>query len=127
MTAPSKLRVTCSARPDSAKRMRHALAAFLDALEVDSDHCDDVLTATGEALANAIEHAYDGGGSRGTVALEADLAETELSVNVTDRGHFIERELRPDRGFGLRIIRSIAESVDISTQDGTRIRMTFSM
>jgi anti-sigma regulatory factor (Ser/Thr protein kinase) len=125
MSAGSKLRVTCAARPDSAKRMRHALAAFLDALEVDADHCDDVLTATGEALANAIEHAYDGSGNRGTIALEADLAETELSVNVIDRGQFIERDLRPDRGFGLRIIHSIAESVDISTQDGTRIHMTF--
>jgi serine/threonine-protein kinase RsbW len=123
----SELRITCTARPDSAKRMRHALAAFLQVLEVNSEACDDVLTATGEALANAIEHAYDGDGSLGIVALEADFGEAKLSVNVIDRGNFIERDLRPGRGFGLRIIHSIAQSVDISTDEGTQIRMTFAM
>lgn len=122
----SELRITCAARPDSAKRMRHALAAFLQVLEVDSEACDDVLTATGEALANAIEHAYDSS-EPGVIALEADFAEAQLAVNVIDRGSFIERDLRPGRGFGLRIIHSIAKSVDISTDQGTQIRMIFAM
>ena len=122
----SELRITCLARPDSAKRMRHALAAFLEVLEVDTEACDDVLTATGEALANAIEHAYHIN-APGLIALEADYAEAQLAINVIDRGSFIERDLRPGRGFGLRIIRSIAQSVDIQTQDGTQIRMIFSI
>ena len=122
----SELRITCAARPDSAKRMRHALAAFLEVLEVSAEACDDVLTATGEALANAIEHAYETS-DPGMIALEADFAEEQLSVNVIDRGSFIERDLRPGRGFGLRIIHSIAKSVDIKTDQGTHIRMTFAM
>ena len=121
----SELRLTCPAQPDVAKRMRHALAAFLDVLRVDSETSDDVLTAIGEALANAIEHAYEGEPAPGLIGLTAALQDADLLIDVVDRGNFIERDLRVDRGFGLRIIRSIARTVDIKIEDGTRIHMVF--
>lgn len=123
----SKLRVSCLAHPTAAKRLRHALAAFLSVLEIEPEVTEDILMATGEALANAIEHAYDGV-TPGIVTLAAAFdEELRLVLDVSDTGQFIERDERPGRGFGLRIIRSIASSVDISKDAGTSIHMIFDL
>jgi anti-sigma regulatory factor (Ser/Thr protein kinase) len=105
--------------------MRHALAAFLKALDVEPDLIEDILMAVGEALANAMEHAY-GGDPAGIVELFADIGpEGQLTVDVCDEGRFIEREPRAGRGFGLRIVRNVARAVSIEFDGGTRIRMQF--
>jgi serine/threonine-protein kinase RsbW len=125
MLGTSHLRLNCPARPESAKPIRHAVAAFLAVFELDPDFADGVLTATGEALANAIEHAYAG---RDPADIELHAAyedRVKLSVDVYDRGHFIERDRQPNRGFGIRIVRAIADDVRIDTDGGTRIHMEF--
>jgi serine/threonine-protein kinase RsbW len=125
MLGTSHLRLNCLAKPESAKPIRHAVAAFLAVFELDPDFADDVLTATGEALANAIEHAYAG---RDPAEVELHAAyedHVKLSVDVYDRGHFIERDRQPNRGFGIRIVRAIADDVRIETDGGTRIHMEF--
>ncbi len=122
----SELRLHCPARTEHVKLVRHALAAFLLALEYDPDALEDVTTAAGEAIANAVEHAYGGAvGSGAGVELFARLQAGDLFVDVIDRGSFVAREPLPGRGFGLRIIRAIARHVSIDTEDGTRVRMTF--
>ena len=61
MTGHSELRINCIARREAARPIRHAVAAFLTASgKVDREVQDDILTAVGEALANAVEHAYEG-------------------------------------------------------------------
>jgi serine/threonine-protein kinase RsbW len=125
MLGTSHLRLNCLARPESAKPIRHAVAAFLAVFELDPDFADDVLTATGEALANAIEHAYAG---RDPADIEVHAAyedQVKLSVDVWDRGDFIERERQPNRGFGIRIVQAIASDVRIETNGGTRVHMEF--
>ena len=105
--------------------MRHALSAFLTTLEVDEDSIEDILMAVGEALANAVEHAYDGDAT-GIVELHARVDDAErLSVDVNDDGRFIERAPRAGRGFGLRIVKTIARSVSVEIDNGTRVRMVF--
>ena len=97
----------------------------MKAAQVDEDTIDDIVTAVGEALANAIEHAYSQGRD-GVVELYARLDEPGIAeVQVCDEGTFIEREQRQGRGFGLRIVRQIARSVSIDTTNGTTIRMLF--
>jgi anti-sigma regulatory factor (Ser/Thr protein kinase) len=90
---------------------------------------DDVITAAGEALANAVEHAYAGASEETQRILEL-LARVDqsgtLSVDVSDRGSFIAREPLPGRGFGLRIIAAVAGQISIETSEGTRVRMQFS-
>jgi hypothetical protein len=54
--------------------------------------------------------------------LESDRT---LLVDVFDRGRFIERDERPGRGFGLRIVSAIAETVSLRTDGGTHVRMAF--
>jgi serine/threonine-protein kinase RsbW len=128
VTRPSQLYLRCEASPDRAMPLRHALGAFLAAVEVDRAHVDDVLTAVGEALANVIEHAYK---RHGVSAAEMELLAhaddaSALRVDVVDYGCFVKRPPQPNRGFGLRIVRAIAREVSIdATERGTRVRMLF--
>lgn len=126
MTGGSELRLNCLASPSAAGPMRHALSSFLGALDIGGDAGDDILTAVGEALANAVEHAYDVVGQPRDVELHARLEDAvTLAVEVYDRGTFIDRPARAGRGFGLRIVRAIARDVTVETDGGTRVRMIF--
>jgi anti-sigma regulatory factor (Ser/Thr protein kinase) len=122
----SELRINRVARPESARPMRHAMAAFLAASgRVDDDTSDDILTAVGEALANAMEHAYDDGAENDVELLARVVDATTLAVDVFDRGTFRKREPLPNRGFGLRIVEAIAQNVTIDMDRGTHVRMIF--
>jgi serine/threonine-protein kinase RsbW len=105
--------------------MRHALRSFLEALELSPETVDDVLTAVGEVLANAVEHAYSDGAA-GSVELYAHAeGSTTLEIDVRDSGTYIERSARAGRGFGLRIARAIARSVEIDRARGTHVHLSF--
>ncbi|MBV8118277.1 MAG: ATP-binding protein [Candidatus Eremiobacteraeota bacterium] len=107
--------------------MRHALAAFLAALNVPERVALDVVTAVGEALANSVEHAYRDC-PVGEVKILARLENGGiLVVEVVDRGTFAAPKRRPNRGFGLRIVRSVAQNVRLETACGTSIRMRFNL
>jgi anti-sigma regulatory factor (Ser/Thr protein kinase) len=126
----SELRLHCVARPQRAKTLRHALGAFLTALDINAEIAVDVLTAVGEALANVIEHAYEDAGRAlpGEIELVAQAGDPPgtLCIDVFDRGRFIQPRVRPGRGFGLRIVRAIARDVSIDASDvGTHVRMLF--
>ncbi len=128
MAAPSELRLHCPAQSRYVARVRHALAAFLQALEFEGQLLEDVTTAAGEALANTVEHAYTRSAmvAQRYLELRARLdSKGSLSVDICDGGSFIQRRPTPGRGFGLRIIRSIAEQLTIDTSAGTRLHMTF--
>jgi serine/threonine-protein kinase RsbW len=103
------------------------LGAFLAAVDVDVARVEDVLTAVGEALANVVEHAYAQSGAS-VMELLAQTDDAALWIDVVDYGHFLERPPRPNRGFGLRIVRAIAREVSIDvTESGTRVRMLFDL
>jgi anti-sigma regulatory factor (Ser/Thr protein kinase) len=128
MTGHCELRINCIARREAARPIRHAVAAFLAASgKVDRDVRDDILTAVGEALANAVEHAYEGVEAN-EVELFARLESSDtLAVDVFDRGTFISRGPRPNRGFGMRIVEAIAQAVTVNVEDGTHVRMIFTI
>jgi anti-sigma regulatory factor (Ser/Thr protein kinase) len=128
MMGYSELRLNCIARRDVARPMRHAMAAFLAASgQIDRESSDDILTAVGEALANAVEHAYEGV-AENEVELFAHLDhDNTLAVDVFDRGVFIERAPRAGRGFGLRIVEAIAKTVSVNVDNGTHVHMTFAV
>lgn len=129
MSGPSELRLHCPAQPRYVPPIRHALAAFLEVLGFERREQDDVITAAGEALANAVEHAYAEASDETQRILEF-LARLDhsgtLCVDVSDRGSFIVRDPLPGRGFGLRIIAAVAGQTSIETTGGTRVRMQFS-
>jgi serine/threonine-protein kinase RsbW len=127
-TGSPELRLRCPAQSQYVAPVRHALAAFLQALEFERQQLEDVTTAAGEALANIIEHAYANvlPAEDHYLELHAKVSrQGRLSLDVSDSGSFIPRRPLPGRGFGLRIIRAIAAQLEIDTSAGTRVRMIF--
>jgi anti-sigma regulatory factor (Ser/Thr protein kinase) len=123
-----ELRLRCPAQSRHVAQVRHALEAFLQALQFDRDFLDDVTTAAGEALANVVEHAYARSAAHDMRSFELRarvLRGGKLAIDVSDDGSFIDRTPLPGRGFGLRIIRAVAGKLTIDTAEGTRLRMTF--
>jgi anti-sigma regulatory factor (Ser/Thr protein kinase) len=129
MNGVSELRVFQEAQTRSVAPLRHALFGFCEALRLRGDAVDDIVTAAGEALANAVEHAYENQPTQSqppTIELHARFDRGDLALDIVDRGKFVVREPLPWRGFGLRIMRAIAQQMTVDTSDGTRVRMHFS-
>jgi serine/threonine-protein kinase RsbW len=121
----SGIRLRRIAEREAAREFRHALAAFLEAIGVEQRLIEDIVVAVGEALANAVEHAYPPTGP-GEVELAARQTDDRtLVVDVVDHGTFKKRERAPGRGFGLRIAEAIARELTITTSSGTRVQMIF--
>ncbi len=128
MPRASQLHLHCPAQSQYVAPVRHALTAFLEALEFERQSLEDITTAAGEALANIVEHAYVKGACPAECYFDLRASVNRrgrLCLDVCDGGLFLERAPLPGRGFGLRIIRAIAGELTIDTSSGTRVRMTF--
>lgn len=127
MNFHAELRLERMAHVDAPRPLRHLLAALLEALGVEQTRRADVVLAVGEALSNAVEHAY-AGTDTGTVAMSARSADGSLVVEVADNGNYIDRDGgTPGRGFGMRIVRAVAQDVTVQRNAGTRVAMTFDL
>ena len=72
--------------PDSLAPIRYLLRRWLLARGATEDEAFDVIVASQEACANAIEHAY--GPGRAEFAVDASYADGRVTVTVADRGHW---------------------------------------
>ena len=109
------------ATPKSAQRMRLAARRFVSGSRFDPDRAFDVVLAVGEAVNNAVLHAY--GSGSGSVQLALRRQTDRLIVEVRDEGRWREPESQ-DRLHGLGIIERLADSVDISrTAQGTLVHV----
>jgi anti-anti-sigma regulatory factor len=106
--------------------------AWATAAGLTLDTTEDLQLALGEALANAVEHAYTGGGAGECEYRVARAADGSLDVEVTDTGRW--RPPPADRGFrgrGLELISVLARDVEIvhgadaPAGSGTRVRFRF--
>ncbi|MEZ5102011.1 MAG: SpoIIE family protein phosphatase [Thermoleophilia bacterium] len=113
--APSPLEIRLPAAPGSLGDARRCLERWLHGLGVHDVAAFDVLTATGEALANAIEHAAQPAGI--DVRLDARVDGGELVVTIADDGRW--RPPAPDglRGFGLGLMRALADDMSVEAGD----------
>lgn len=101
--------------------VRHFSEPHVDAL----DRRFDIVTAVGEAIANAIEHGTHGDGN--VIEIDADAAGCGVVVEVRNRGHWRSFTPSIDRGRGLHIMRSCATKLEIaSAQNETCVKLTFS-
>ena len=83
----------------------------------------DIVLATWEACANAVEHPQGANGPA-SFAIRAELEDSTVLVTVSDPGSWLTEAERPDRGLGLHLIRSVMSSVEIdSGEGGTRVRL----
>jgi anti-sigma regulatory factor (Ser/Thr protein kinase) len=107
----------------SVATARRAVRSFAAGLEVD---LDGIALAVSEAVSNAVAHAYPAS-APGVVELSAAASPFELTVTVRDRGCGLGGvNRRPGAGFGLTIIRRVAQHVELAdTRDGVALTMGF--
>lgn len=121
--APKPLVLDLPSTPRSLDLMRDALRVWLEHAPVTKAESHDVVLATWEACANAIEHP-DRPEDPASFAVRAELDDSTVLVTIRDSGGWLAEVERPDRGLGLRLIRSVMSSVEIDSGDGgTRVRL----
>ena len=92
--------------------VRRSLSRWLESIELDEDTRFGVLTAVGEAIANAVEHAY-GTETPGIACVDATCESGELEIKIEDRGKWRPAQKRDERGRGLPMMRALMDGVEI--------------
>jgi anti-sigma regulatory factor (Ser/Thr protein kinase) len=109
-----------AARIESMDLVRDAMRSWLGGAPLERSAAEDVVLATWEACANAIEHAVDAADD--IVTLRAELGKDRIRVVVNDSGRWSPPAERANRGLGLRLIRALMSSLDIvESETGTTI------
>jgi anti-sigma regulatory factor (Ser/Thr protein kinase) len=82
----------------------------------------DLVLATWEASANAIEHAH--APVEEFVEIFAEIDDAFVRIRVKDSGTWAPQSERSDRGLGLQVMRAAVTTVSIdSKEDGTSVRI----
>ena len=126
------LAVTYPAIASSAPEMRRRLTAFLKTIGFPAWEAGNVQLAAGEALANAIQHAYCGVAQPGLVTLRAASSGGRLRVEVRDHGVWRQkrRETGPallaENGRGITLMHALCNEAIVERDGaGTRVRLMF--
>jgi anti-anti-sigma factor len=132
---PPPLHERLPADPARLRGVRRTVTAWALAAGLPEDGIDDLQLALGEALANAVEHAYAGNGGGGGCEYRLErTADGSIDVCVRDEG--VWRPAPADRGHrgrGLELISALATEVEVArtTDDsgvagsGTTVRFRF--
>jgi len=122
---PAPLDVLFSAESEQLASVRATLRGWLRSCDVDARTAQDVLVATGEAIANAIEHGHrDRPGQQ--VRLRAVSTANQLRLTVTDSGRWQATPPgdRGLRGHGIGLMRALMQHVTIEPgPSGTTVDM----
>ncbi len=117
-----RLEVLAEAR--EIRRARQAVGAWATQIGLPPATVADLVLATHEALANAVDHAYPA--AAGAVSVTADCTDGEVLVVVRDHGAWRPPRSVNGRGRGLLLIRHLADHVELSHDNtGTTVRMTW--
>jgi serine/threonine-protein kinase RsbW len=129
----SRLRLCLSARPDEVPFARAAITRLCEHLGIQGEQAQNIRLAVTEACSNCVLHAYDENTAEGTYVLEARVDHDALRVSVCDSGvgmHQAHANIHPGLGYGLRLIKTLADSTEISSPrpgGGTRLVMRFAI
>jgi anti-sigma regulatory factor (Ser/Thr protein kinase) len=118
------LELVSPARPAELSGLRAAVRTWLAAAGADPEEAGDVTLACGEALANAVEHAYrDHEDGRLELRLSPDGADG-IVISIRDHGSWRPSAPVRDRGRGLPLMRMLMDSVEVArTEAGTEVVM----
>ncbi|MFM7719179.1 MAG: SpoIIE family protein phosphatase [Actinomycetota bacterium] len=121
LSRPLRFELSLPPVPASVGAFRSAFADWLDGAGVGEGDARDLTLAVSEACSNAVEH---GGLPGAEVVLVAEIWGEEAVVSVRDGGRWRPPSLRPDRGRGLQILRSVTDAIDVRRRPGgTEVRM----
>jgi serine phosphatase RsbU (regulator of sigma subunit)/anti-sigma regulatory factor (Ser/Thr protein kinase) len=113
-------RLELAPEPERLASMRALLRRWLTHAGARPAEVTEVLTAAGEAAANAIEHANAAGRP---FLVSARIADGELDLTVGDQGTWSDTPT-DGRGRGLVLMRELMDSVEVTRADeGTSVRM----
>ncbi|MFN2461877.1 MAG: ATP-binding protein, partial [Candidatus Velthaea sp.] len=126
--ALERLDLQLPAVPASAPLARAALRRFVHGLALPAGRAFDVVLAAGEAVANAIEHAYVDTAGPSRFTLRANRRKRRFQLTVEDYGKWRSGERTLERGRGLELMYALADDFAIEeTARGTRVRMVFAL
>lgn len=118
------LRLELPALPSSARAVRQALKTICAGLHAKSDTEFALQVSVGEAVMNAIEHAY--GVKRGLLRVHALASADAIIVEVEDDGTW-RTPRNEGRGRGLQIMRELCQNVEVISDGArSRVRLTVS-
>ena len=120
VTGPmDRLHLRPPAEPEALASVRDALRQWLGEVGLGEQDAYDVLVASGEACANAIEHAY--GPGEASFEVKAWVENGKVAVSVRDYGEWRQPRGR-ERGRGLDLMRQLMDSADVSRDvEGTTV------
>jgi anti-sigma regulatory factor (Ser/Thr protein kinase) len=119
------LDVRLPAELTSAALARTALRRFLATTPLGERRSFDAVVAVGEAVANAIEHAYDRRPNQ-TFVLRARFESETCTVLVEDTGAWNDVEPLTTRGRGIAMMRELCDNLEIDrTPNGTSVALEF--
>src|SRR4249919_2764504 len=102
--------------------LRASLSAWLTDAGLPESSRDDLVLATHEAVANAIQHA----GSADPVLVQAREDECGFVIDVCDAGRWVFRDgpTSEERGRGLQLIHGLVSRADVVAEEsGTTVRL----
>jgi len=109
------------ARAEVLRPLRGQLTAFLTARGVTETDIYDIIVATSEAVANAIEHPVRRVDA--VILVTAEIVDDQVMVSVRDSGHWRRPTESLARGRGLMLIGALAELDVRADAEGTTLTM----
>ncbi|HEV2878145.1 MAG TPA: SpoIIE family protein phosphatase [Candidatus Eremiobacteraceae bacterium] len=117
--------LSTNSAPASARVIRQALRRFALSIGLDDFQTVDLLTASGEAISNVIEHAY--GIDQGPLYVMAFRDKNELVVKVSDHGQWRTKQ-KAGSGRGLPLMRALMNAVEVEHgEKGTTVQLRMSL
>jgi anti-sigma regulatory factor (Ser/Thr protein kinase) len=108
--------------PDSLAPIRYLLRRWLIPRGIAEQEASDIMVATQEACANAIEHAY--GPGRAEFEVEAAYADGRVTITVIDQGQW-RAPRGENRGRGLGLMEALMDSAEVEhSESGTTVTLT---
>jgi anti-sigma regulatory factor (Ser/Thr protein kinase) len=107
---------------------RRWLSTVLCLCGVRQSTIQDALIASGEALANSVEHAYHGNRC-GEVQIRCYCCRKHgtILIEIDDNGEMQHHDERtPDRGFGFMLMRALSHDVNVLSGGGTVVTLFLS-
>ena len=111
VAAPNPLRLELPSSTGSLNVVRDALRVWLESASLRRPDADDVVLATWEACANAVEHAM--APTEDTFVVAAEVEDGVVRVSICDTGGWSPEQIRGNRGLGLQLMRSLMSSVEV--------------
>ena len=112
------------ATPHGARWLRVCFEEWLRAAGAPATVTEDLALAVYEALANAVEHAYQPGHPQPMVHLQAEREHHQVLITISDQGCWQSRPAGSSRGRGIAVIRYLASEVDVQPgRRGTTVRL----